>query len=232
MDKKKPAETGGPLLEHQPKLTCPSFSAFQSTPIRETLTVYHGENRKSIGRITTSPSRRLRGQKGETMDTRYVVIDMPAPGTDGDIYQEVYTTAEEANAAASYKWHQLSAGERLGRRIMAGVVTRDMLPEEATDEETGAVDWSLFGDCDTFPGAFDSQPSVPLSYAIVTVRSICIVDFADMAADVFESDALYDPNSAAWIVPVNLEDDDLSPRCGEYHFKISKDAATYELYRR
>ena len=64
------------------------------------------------------------------MDTRYVVIDMPAPGTDGDIYQEVYTTAEEANAAASYKWRQLSAGERLGRRIMAGVVTRDMLPYE------------------------------------------------------------------------------------------------------
>ena len=115
---------------------------------------------------------------------------------------------------------------------MAGVVSRDMLPEEAIDEETGAVDWSLFGDCDTFPGAFDSQPSVPLSYAIVTVRSICIVDFADMAADVFESDAWYDPDSAAWIVPVNLEDDDLSPRCGEYHFKISKDAATYELYRR
>lgn len=26
------------------------------------------------------------------MDNRYVVIDMPAPGTDGDIYQEVYTT--------------------------------------------------------------------------------------------------------------------------------------------
>lgn len=163
------------------------------------------------------------------MEKRYVVIDMPAPGTDGDIYQEVYTTAEEANAAASYKWHQLSAGERLGRRIMAGVVTRDMLPEEAVDEETGEVDWSLFSDCDTFPGAFDSQPSVPLSYAIVTVRSICIVDFSDMAADVFESDAWYDPDSAAWIVPVNLEDDDLGPRCGEYRFKISKDAATYEL---
>lgn len=135
------------------------------------------------------------------MDTRYVVIDMPAPGTDGDIYQEVYTTAEEANAAASYKWHQLSENERLGRRIMAGVVTRDMLPEDAIDEETGEVDWSLFSDCDTFPGAFDSQPSVPLSYAIVTARSIC-------------------------------EDDDLSPRCGEYRFKVSKDFATYELYRR
>lgn len=31
-------------------------------------------------------------KEGTTMDNRYVVIDMPAPGTDGDIYQEVYTT--------------------------------------------------------------------------------------------------------------------------------------------
>lgn len=166
------------------------------------------------------------------MEKRYVVVDMPAPGTDGDIYQEVYTTAEEANAAASYKWGQLSSGERQGRRILAGVVTRDMLPEEATDEETGEVDWALFSDCDTFPGAFDSQPSVPLAYAIITVKSLCIIDFPDMIADVFEADAEWDPDSAAWIIPVNLEDDDLSSRCGEYHFKVSKDAATYELYRR
>lgn len=54
-NEKKPAETGGPLLEHQLKLMCPSFSAFQSAPIRETFTVYHGESRKSIGRITTAP---------------------------------------------------------------------------------------------------------------------------------------------------------------------------------
>ena len=53
-----------------------------------------------------------------------------------------------------------------------------------------------------------------------------------MTADVFEDEAWYDPDSAAWIVPVNLEDDDLGPRCGEYRFKVSKDAATYELYRR
>lgn len=167
------------------------------------------------------------------METRYVVIDMPSPGTDGDIYQEVYTTAEEANAAASYKWHQLSAGERLGRRIMAGVVSRDMLPEEATDEETGDVDWSLFGDCDTFPGAFDSKPSISLAAAIGTVERLCKSEpLADMAADIFESDAWYDPDAAAWIVPVNLEDNDLGPRCGEYRFQVSKDSAAYELYRR
>lgn len=52
------------------------------------------------------------------------------------------------------------------------------------------------------------------------------------AADIFEADAWYDPDAAAWIVPVNLEDDDLSPRCGEYRFQVSKDSAAYELYRR
>lgn len=167
------------------------------------------------------------------MDTRYVVIDMPAPGTDGDIYQEVYTTAEEANAAASYKWHQLSAGERLGRRIMAGVVTRDMLPEEAIDEDTGKVDWSLFGECDTFLGAFDSKPAISLPAAINTVERLCKSEpLADMTADIFEADAWYDPDAAAWIVPVNLEDDDLGPRCGEYRFQVSKDSAAYELYHK
>lgn len=167
------------------------------------------------------------------METRYVVIDMPAPGTDGDIYQEVYTTAEEANAAASYKWHQLSAGERLGRRIMTGVVTRDMLPEEATDEETGEVDWSLFSDCATFPGAFDSQPAISLASAIGTVEQLCKSEsLADMSADIFEHDAWYDPDAAAWIVSATLEDDDLGPRCGEYRFQVSKDSATYDLYHK
>ena len=116
---------------------------------------------------------------------------------------------------------------------MAGVVTRDMLPEEATDEETGEVDWTLFSDCDTFPGAFDSQPAISLAAAIGTVERLCKSEpLADMAADIFEADAWYDPDAAAWIVPVNLEDDDLSPRCGEYRFQVSKDSAAYELYRR
>lgn len=81
--------------------------------------------------------------------------------------------------------------------------------------------------------AFDSQPTISLTAAIGTVERLCKSEpLADMAADVFEPDAWYDPDSAAWIVPVNLEDDDLSPRCGEYRFKVSKDSTTYELYRR
>lgn len=166
------------------------------------------------------------------MDNRYVIIDMPAPGTDGDIYQEVYTTAEEANAAASYKWHMLTPQERRRRHIMAGMVTQDMLPDDAIDEETGAIDWELFSDFDGFPGAFDSQPGFPLSRAIATVKKMCTDEFPDMAVDVFDTDAWYDPDAAAWIVPVDLEDDDLGPRCGEYRFQVSKDSAAYELYRR
>lgn len=165
------------------------------------------------------------------MEKRYVVVDMPANGCDGDVYQEIFNTPEEANAAAAYKWSMLSSQERRYRRIMAGVVTQDMLPAEAIDADTGAIDWELFSDCDSFPGAFDSQPSFPLSHAIAAVEKLCAADFGGMSADVFAHDAWWEPMEAAWIVPVNLEDDGLGPRCGEYRFKASKDSASYELYR-
>ena len=165
------------------------------------------------------------------MEKRYIVIDMPANGCSGDIYQEVYNTPEEANAAADYKWHMLTAQERRHRRIMAGVVTQDMLPDDAIDEDTGAIDWELFGDCDSFPGSFDSQPSFPLPHAIAAVEKLCSANFADMTADVFDHDAWWEPMEAAWIVPVNLENDDYNPRCGEYRFRVSKDGASYDLYR-
>lgn len=165
------------------------------------------------------------------MEKRYVVVDMPAGGLSGDIAQEVYLAPEEANAAAAYKWSLLSSQERRHRRIMAGVVTEDMLPEDAIEEDTGAIDWELFSDCDSFPGAFDSEPCFPLAHAIATVQKMCAADFPDMSTDIFDRDAWYDPDAAAWIIPVNLEDDDLSPRCGEYRFQVTKNAASYELYR-
>lgn len=91
------------------------------------------------------------------MEKRYVVVDMPTGGLSGDMFQEVYQTPEEANVAADYKWHMLTPQERRRRRIMAGVVTEDMLPDDAIDEDTGAIDWELFGDFDSFPGSFDSE---------------------------------------------------------------------------
>lgn len=164
------------------------------------------------------------------MEKRYVVIDMPANGC-GDVFQEIYNTPGEANAAAASKWGMLTAQERNRRHIMAGVVTQDMLPDDAIDEDSGKVDWELFSDCDSFPGSFDSQPSFPLPHAIAAVEKLCAADFADMAADVFDHDAWWDPVEAAWIVPVSLEDDDYSPRCGEYRFRVSKNGTAYELYR-
>lgn len=53
-----------------------------------------------------------------------------------------------------------------------------------------------------------------------------------MAADVFDSDSWYDPVSAAWIIPVTLENDDFGPRCGEYRFQVTKNRISYDLYRR
>ena len=89
------------------------------------------------------------------METRYVVVDMPI--RDGDWFQEVYSTAQEANEAAKYAWHMKTPQERRRRHIMAGVVTKDMLPDDAIDEDTGTIDWELFGDFDSFPGSFDSE---------------------------------------------------------------------------
>lgn len=94
-------------------------------------------------------------QKKEDETQRYIVVDMPVG--DGDRYQEVYATSEEANTAAEYQWHMLTPQERRRRHIIAGVVTKAMLPADAIDEETGVVDWSLFTDFDAFSGAFDSD---------------------------------------------------------------------------
>lgn len=74
------------------------------------------------------------------MDKRYVVIDMPTPGTDGDIYQEVYTTAEEANSEAAYQWDHLTAAEKHRRHIYAAIAQRENLDEFAVDEDTGETD--------------------------------------------------------------------------------------------
>lgn len=91
------------------------------------------------------------------MEKRYVVVDMPTGGLSGDMFQYVYQTPEEANVAAAYKWHMLTPQERRRRHIMAGVVTQAMLPVDAIDEDTGAIDWELFGDFGSFPGSFDSE---------------------------------------------------------------------------
>lgn len=90
------------------------------------------------------------------MEKRYVVVDMPTG--DGDWFQEVYSTAQEANEAAKYAWSMKTAQERRRRHIMAGVVAQDMLPDDAIDPETGEPDWTMFSDFNDFPGAFSSDP--------------------------------------------------------------------------
>ena len=91
------------------------------------------------------------------MDYLYIVVDEPAPGKDGDIYQTVCPSAAEANSEASYQWGRLTAAEQRRRHIYAGLVRRENLTESAVDEDTGDIDWTCYIAMDTFPGAFDSQ---------------------------------------------------------------------------
>ena len=90
------------------------------------------------------------------MEKRYVVVDEHKFG-EGDRFATVHLTPEEANAEADYQWNHLTKTEQSCRHVYTAVVRRDMLPDYAIDEDTGEVDWSLFGDTDTFPGAFDSD---------------------------------------------------------------------------
>ena len=91
------------------------------------------------------------------MDHRYIVVDAPAPGKDGDIYQTICPSAAEANSEAAYQWGHLTAAEQRRRHIYAGLVRRDDLGEFAVDADTGDTDWTCYVSMDTFPGAFDSE---------------------------------------------------------------------------
>lgn len=91
------------------------------------------------------------------MDKKYIVVDEPAGGFGGDVFQEIYDTPEEANAAASYGWEHLTRNEQRKRHVFAGVVTPEDLPEDAIDEDSGEIDWGAATSIDGFPGAFDSD---------------------------------------------------------------------------
>ena len=90
------------------------------------------------------------------MDYRYIVVDEPATGKDGDIYQTICPSAAEANGEASYMWDHLNNYEKKKRHIYAAIVHRDGLNECAADDDTGEIDWTCYNSLDSFPGAFDS----------------------------------------------------------------------------
>lgn len=86
---------------------------------------------------------------------RYVVIDEPK-GAAGDVWTDVFETPEEANKHAEGSWEVLTKAERKNRHIFAAKVTENDLADYAVNED-GVIDWECFEQCDTFPGAFDSD---------------------------------------------------------------------------
>lgn len=88
-------------------------------------------------------------------DRKYIVVDYR--GRDCSQWITVHDTPEEANEEARRQWEQLSRHDQQSRHIYAATVARDDLPEYAIDEDTGAIDWALADDHDTFPGAWDSD---------------------------------------------------------------------------
>ncbi|MBQ7344501.1 MAG: helix-turn-helix transcriptional regulator [Oscillospiraceae bacterium] len=93
---------------------------------------------------------------GMNMEKRYVVVDRPI--SDGDWFQTVHRTAEEANEAAKTQWWYLTKTEKKRRHIAAYVVTESNLDPDDVEEYGLDSDypWMSAPNMDGFPGAFDS----------------------------------------------------------------------------
>lgn len=87
-------------------------------------------------------------------EVKYLYIAERIPA--GDQWEYVFDTPEEANKAAARAWDYLTYREKQRNHVYAVVVKREWLNEDAVDEDTGEVDWCMFDQADTFPGAFDS----------------------------------------------------------------------------
>lgn len=93
---------------------------------------------------------------GMNMEKRYVVVDRPI--SDGDWFQTVHRTAEEANEAAKTKWWYLTKAEKKRRHIAAYVVTESDLDPDDVEEYGLDSDYPWMGapNMNDFPGSFDS----------------------------------------------------------------------------
>lgn len=85
---------------------------------------------------------------------KYIVVD---DTYNGDQETEVFDTPKAANAEASYIWNHLTPKEQKTRHIYVAVVSESDLADDAKNDDTGAIDWRCWANCDAFPGAFDSE---------------------------------------------------------------------------
>lgn len=89
------------------------------------------------------------------MEQKYLYVAESIPN--GDRWEYVFDTPEAANKQAAIAWDYLTPAEKKRNHIYACVVKREWLSEDAVDEDTGEIDWTMFDKADGFPGAFDSD---------------------------------------------------------------------------
>lgn len=105
--------------------------------------------------IPTIPTTNTEGDV--IMEKRFVVVDSRRP--EGDRFETVHRTAEEANEAAARAWSYLTPSEKKTRHIAAYVVDETMLdPDDVEDYGLDSdTPWMGAPSMDSFPGAFDSD---------------------------------------------------------------------------
>ncbi len=88
---------------------------------------------------------------------KYVVVEFRK---NGDQFQELFDTLEEANYDAEYKWAHLIREEKKNTHVYVGHVedTKEYLPIWAfDDDEEGEIDFLAYHSLDTMENYFDSK---------------------------------------------------------------------------
>ena len=80
------------------------------------------------------------------MTTKYLVLDEPANGRNGDIYVLVCDDLETANWEAEKAWNRLTKREKQNRCVYVALVTEDELSSDAFGED-GTIDWTHWAAC-------------------------------------------------------------------------------------
>lgn len=133
------------------------------------------------------------------MEKKFLVTDWH---DDCDI--SVFNTLEEANKAARDLWLRLTIAERSKRQISVGCVTRDMLDEEAIDED-GNIDWTMSTDILGAEGTFDTddiQAMIDAARAWEREQEQLDED-VDVIVEVSRID--FDLDRKAWFVPAIID---------------------------
>lgn len=89
-----------------------------------------------------------------SLDHVFIAQDEPISG-DGDIWESVFRTLEEANSSARDQWLHLTERERKNRHILVFRVDREDLPSIASEDLP--LDWKAYSAARIADGGFDSN---------------------------------------------------------------------------